>query len=298
MKTLPSCICILGLAGLASTASGQLMDQIGADDGTNIDTSNILANQIFEASFSVYNIAVVDDYDNPSGTPAGRVEMAVGGWNGYAGIDGISGMQANMYSSDAAAGTSLVGDVASLDVAGTPVGSPDWAFAGYDVIGVDGIMAQNAGMNYVSLIPTNEFGVNGQTGVGIGFTGDLNSWQANPNGGFGFGAIQIVASNAAIRVLSGSSDPCDQPLGNCPNDIAGPNGGPDGLVAVDDILSVIGTFGECGDGTFRPIGDVDGDCCVNVDDLLAIVGAFGEDCLPRGACCFGCLLYTSPSPRD
>ena len=37
------------------------------DDSTNIDLANILANQIFEASFAQYNISVTDDFDNAGG---------------------------------------------------------------------------------------------------------------------------------------------------------------------------------------------------------------------------------------
>jgi hypothetical protein len=152
-------------------------------------------------------------------------------------------------------------------------------------------MANQAGTNYVGLIPNNEYGVNGQTGMAIGFVGDLNGWQCNPGGGFGFGPIQVMPNNMAMRVLGGSSDPCDQALGNCPYDITGPNGEPDGYIDVNDVLGCIGTFGEVGDGTSRPLGDVDplpsGNCYVDVNDLLAIIGAFGGDCLPVGACCYG-----------
>jgi len=75
-------------------------------------------------------------------------------------------------------------------------------------------------------------------------------------------------------------DPCDLPLGSCPEDVDG-----DSMVAVGDILAIVGNFGDCGDGTYRPVGDVDGDCCVSVSDLLAVVGAWGNDCTPVGACC-------------
>jgi len=76
-------------------------------------------------------------------------------------------------------------------------------------------------------------------------------------------------------------DPCDLPLGECPEDVDG-----DMVVAVGDLLEVVGTFGDCGDGTYRPAGDVDGDCCVTVSDVLAVVNAWGNDCVPVGACCF------------
>ncbi len=292
MKTLPSCLCIFGLAGLA-TAGGAaaLMDQIGPDTGADIDTSNMLANQIFEASFSVYDIACVDDFDNPTGMPAGGVDLVMGGWNGYVSVDGVAGMQVNFYTDENAAGASLAGDVASQDYAGSPVGDPNWTLAGYDLVGVSGMWSLNTGMNYVALIPINEFGVNGQTGAAISFVGNLEAWQANPAGGFGFGPLQLMPNNIALRVIGGSSDPCDIPLPACWGDITGPMGVPDGLINVDDVLGVIGSFGQVGDGTSRPLGDIAplpaGNCEVDVDDLLAMLGVFNGDCLPRGACCFG-----------
>ncbi|MBT6282147.1 MAG: hypothetical protein HOJ00_02030 [Phycisphaerae bacterium] len=76
------------------------------------------------------------------------------------------------------------------------------------------------------------------------------------------------------------ADPCDAPIGFCPEDVDG-----DSVVAVGDVLAVVGNFGDCGDGTYKPIGDVDGDCCVTVSDLLAVVGSWGNDCTPIGACC-------------
>ena len=76
------------------------------------------------------------------------------------------------------------------------------------------------------------------------------------------------------------NDPCDFPLGDCPEDVD-----ENGLVAVGDILAAVGNWGDCGDGTYRPLGDVDGDCCVTVADLLQIIGAWGDNCMPAGACC-------------
>jgi hypothetical protein len=83
----------------------------------------------------------------------------------------------------------------------------------------------------------------------------------------------LIPAGAAI-------DPCDLPLGNCPEDVDG-----SGLVAVGDILATVANWGDCGDGTYRPLGDVDGDCCVTVADLLQIISVWGNDCTPTGACC-------------
>jgi hypothetical protein len=78
----------------------------------------------------------------------------------------------------------------------------------------------------------------------------------------------------------GFPDPCDSPLGACATDVTG-----DGNVDVADLLGVIDNWGDCGDGTYRPIGDVDGDCCVDVIDLLQIVSEWDIQCVITGACC-------------
>ncbi len=283
---------LIGVAALASgaTAGGVLMDQVGDMSGTDIDTSNILASQYFEAAYSVYDIAAIDDFDNASGQAASAVSAVVSGWNGYAGIDGVTGVQGNFYLAVEDAAANLVG-YASADGGVTPVG--DWTGQALgDLITLEAVFALSPGLNYVALIPVNEFAVNGQTGVAASFIGDLQCWQANPGGGFGMpGNWQVGTNNLAYMVLGGDGNPCDVPLPNCPADVSGPNGEPDGLVAVDDVLAVVGTFGQVGDGTFRPMGDCFpnpyGDCAVTVDDLLTVIGAFGDDCRPRGACCFG-----------
>jgi len=93
---------------------------------------------------------------------------------------------------------------------------------------------------------------------------------------------------AAFTVGGGGSDPCDDALpGPCAEDLDG-----DGAVAVSDVLIVIGSWGQMGDGTFRPEGDCaplpNGDCYVDVADVLGVVGAWGADCAPPpvyGSCC-------------
>ncbi|HCA39126.1 MAG TPA: hypothetical protein DEO92_05550, partial [Phycisphaerales bacterium] len=96
MKTLPSCLCIFGFAAAAS-AGATLMDQVGADDGSSVDTSNITACQYFEAAYSIYSIATLDNFDNSAGSAASEAHAVVSGWNGYATIDGVSGLQVNFY---------------------------------------------------------------------------------------------------------------------------------------------------------------------------------------------------------
>lgn len=104
-------------------------------------------------------------------------------------------------------------------------------------------------------------------------TGDIELSLFKPGGASSFLVHSIIPAGDPV-------DPCDLPLGSCPEDVDG-----DGIVAVGDLLAIIADFGECGDGTYRPAGDVDGDCCVSVSDILAVVAAWGQDCTPVGACC-------------
>ena len=94
-----------------------------------------------------------------------------------------------------------------------------------------------------------------------------------PGGATSYSVSTIIPAGDAV-------DPCDLPLGDCPEDVDG-----NGMVAVGDLLAIVGDFGECGDGTYRPAGDVNGDCCITVSDLLAVVNAWGNNCTPIGACC-------------
>ena len=106
---------------------------------------------------------------------------------------------------------------------------------------------------------------NGECGIG--------SW-VNP-ALLGFPNMHILE---AIEVREAViPDPCKSPLPNCAADVD-----QDGIVAVSDVLAVIANWGICGDGTFRPVGDVaplpNGDCCVNVTDLLAVIADYGVEC--------------------
>ena len=156
------------------------------------------------------------------------------------------------------------------------------------VISMPAEMTSANGANWVSMIPGNDFATGGQTGVADTLMGDGTlGWQANPGGGFGMpGNMQQMTGEAAYRVYSGAPlDPCSLPLPEeCTGDVNG-----NMIIDVSDVLAVIGSWGECGDGTFRPAGDVapmpNGDCCVNVSDVLLVIGTWGDNCTPMGACC-------------
>ena len=285
MKNFTTCICIMGLSGVA--AADVLMDQIGPNDGTGIDVSNITANQDFEAAYDIYDIATCDDF-NGDGSEINSVEMVLGGWNGFVDASGVSGWTVNLYSGADAAGASLAGDIASQAIdAADATANPDWYDTATFLMGMAPSVQSIPGQQWIAVIPANEFGTNGQTGVGVSTVADDGTCiQANPGGGFGFGPYQAVGTAAAYRVAGGApADPCTFPLPEtCAADVDG-----DGSVAVSDVLAIIGQWGSCGDGSFRPSGDVapmpNGDCCVTVADVLAVVGSWGADCAVYGSCC-------------
>ena len=128
---------LLGAVALATGAqAGSLMDQVGANDGTDIDTSNILASQYFEAAYSIYSIAAIDDFDNSGGMSATSVAAVVSGWNGYTTIDMVSGVQVNFYVAIEDAAANLVG-YASAD--GSVNLDANWTGQAYgDLVYLDG----------------------------------------------------------------------------------------------------------------------------------------------------------------
>ena len=130
------------------------------------------------------------------------------------------------------------------------------------------VAANGAGQNSPSWLRTED----GSCGVG--------SWTNLAN--IGYPNVHYV-EEIEIAIAT-PADPCDEPLAECAPDITGPNGTPDGSITVDDLLKVIGEYGETGDGTYRPACDVapapNGDCQVTVDDLLLVIELYGDDCTP------------------
>jgi hypothetical protein len=111
----------------------------------------------------------------------------------------------------------------------------------------------------------------------------------------GFPDSQITM---CLNASPGEFDPCNAPLpAVCAADVD-----MDGSVAVSDVLAIIGAWGSCGDGTFRPTGDIapmpNGDCCVTVADVLAVVGSWGADCNVYGGCCLGDGTCTEATSMD
>jgi len=303
MKNFTTCICIMGLSGVA--AADIMWDQIGEYDGSGIG-ANIMACQDFEAGFDAYDVVVADNFTG-DGSSIDMLEMVIGGWNGFVDPSGVTGYTANLYSSDAQTGVSLVGDIDSnyVDAANVTIDA-NWTGANFLLV-LDPGVTSVAGEQLIGLIPANEYATNGQTGCADSAASDgTNAIQGNPGGGFGFGTWQAIVDADGTTPVDGAyriggymaGDPCDDALPTlCAADVD-----MDGSVAVSDVLAIIGQWGDCGDGTFRPSGDVapmpNGDCCVTVADVLAVVGSWGADCTVYGSCCYADETCADTSEAD
>ena len=286
MKLFTCASLVLGATSVLS--ADIIMDQIGPDDGTGVGT-NISGCQDFEVAFDIYDINTMDNFTG-SGEVINMVEMVLNGWNGFVDPSSVIGYTSNLHSAPSAAALDLIGDIASsyADAADATI-SATWLGIGFNVM-MPADMASAPGDNWVSMVPSNDFATGGQTGTAdcLPALGDgVLGWQANPGGGFAMpDNYQAMTNEAAYRLMSDTvADPCNSSLPEmCTADVDG-----DMIVAVSDILAIVGNWGTCGDGTYRPVGDIapmpNGDCCVNVIDLLAVIGAWGTDCTPRGACC-------------
>lgn len=300
MKNFKTCICILGLSGIAS--ADVLMDQIGDMDGTGIG-GTVLVNQDFtDAGFDVYDTSVLSDFVGDGGT-IDQVEMVMYGYlDGWTDPSAITGYRVNLYSSiDAACdpGSPLVGDIATqfIDAADATF-NPDWAapFGSY-LVTLDTELASSVGTQYFGMMVEMPYGSPGAF-VGVITQPTINGEAdtvVNPGLGFNDVCAEPAANideipvDVCYRLTSGggSADPCDQDLpAVCNADVDG-----DGSVAVSDVLEVIASWGQSGDGTYRPTGDCapmpNGDCTVDVADILEVIGQWGSDCSVYGGCCFG-----------
>ncbi len=79
------------------------MDQIGSMDGANTASGSISGSQDFDA-YGVYDIVAMDDFTIGSDMNLTSASMVLGGWNGYAGVDGVVGYTVSIFSSVEAAG--------------------------------------------------------------------------------------------------------------------------------------------------------------------------------------------------
>lgn len=272
----------------AVVSAADIIDQIGPMDGSGTGARGYVS-QDFDSVYDPYDIIAADNIEISTATTVTIVDTVIKGWWGFTDPSSITLYQLNVYTSPEAVGLNLIGDVLSLHVDPADVSLiPQWFGDGY-LISMPTDFTVNTGNYYFGIICTNQFPTYGQVGIGESLLGDgVPAIWGNPSNGFGLGTQGEILFELAYRLGNEPTiDPCDALLSDCATDIDG-----DGVVTVNDLLSIIDHWGECGDGLYRPVGDIsptpNGDCCVDVNDLLQIIGEWGwvYDCTAVGACCF------------
>lgn len=195
----------VAVCALTAFASADvIMDNIGSLDGSDL-TGGIGASQDFDA-YAAYDVVAMDAFSTDTSMNLDAASMVLGGWNGFAGLDGVTGFTVSIFSSMDAAGASIYGDVMAATFETADVNS-DWTGEGFTLITFNlGGYELAAGDYYIGITPNNAYGDNGQTGAAISSIGNGAGVQANPGGGFGFGAYQETGVNYAYR-LDGSAVP-------------------------------------------------------------------------------------------
>jgi hypothetical protein len=292
---------ILGLLIAAHTTLAEpFFDQIGPMDGSGVGSQGYLS-QEFSPPFGLYNIVAAENITIGNTATINTVDVILRGWVGFIDPSSVTNYQLNFYSSPEAAGSTLVGDVLSIDV--DPANAttvPQWQGGGF-LVSIETDFTIETGEYYFGVICANQFPNYGQVGIGESLIGDdISAYWANPANGFGSGTEGEIPFELAYRLSNSVPiDPCLDDLSSCATDLDG-----DGIITVNDLLSIIDHWGECGDGSYRPVGDISpapaGDCCVDVNDLLRIIGewAWVYDCTPTGACCFNTGVCTDEMRED
>lgn len=208
----------------ASSQAVVFMDQIGSDPSTISDFSSF--SQRNETSFQSFDSVSIDDFTITSGVTLTQVQVALRGFNGFSGPNFTNGAIQNwwvdVYSTPAAAGVSLMGDVAHVQIdpasATVQVGyASTGSFPSALVTFNTNLNIANAGTYYIGVTARVDFNTSGQVGVAAttmsgANPGGLNAIRANPGNGFGEGPTTTIRDdngapqNLAYR-LSGQPVP-------------------------------------------------------------------------------------------
>ena len=182
------------------------MDQIGSS-ASFFTGDNAYTSQVF-SDYPTYSIAAIDDFTISSGVDVTSVSAAMLGFDGFTSYSNITGYGVEIYSSAAAATSSLTGDVAhaSLGAAKATVTMPFSGDAESALVSLPVNFVLAPGTYYVAVIAAmpfadGEVGVYGSTGLTGSNPGGVNGFQTNPGGGFGLtGNTQADDADMAYRI--------------------------------------------------------------------------------------------------
>lgn len=196
-------IALLALGVAAASAAGDVVfDQIGSDPGDVITTPT--ASQFFTSTPPDPHPSDIGALDNFAVSGAGQLTQFQAVANGQSGMDtfdAVTSWTLQIYSSESAAGTSLYGDVASVNNLGATVGAyGDFYMVTLDLVGANINLADGeywiAAIPYLS-VPGEQIWM-GTTFINDGPSG-TGHYQAAPNGGWPF-TLELRDHNLAYRI--------------------------------------------------------------------------------------------------
>jgi hypothetical protein len=198
------------LSSQSGRADVVVMDQIG-NPAALIPVSATLS-QMFEPANAALSSATVDDFTLSSATSLTSVQAAMLAFNPglVTSFSSVTAWEIEIYSSQAAATTTIIGDIANVSIAPanvtiTPGIVP--SDVGSALITIPVSIALKAGTYQIAVIAqlnksVGEVGVYESSG---GFPGGLNGALTNPGGGLGLaGNIQQNGEDAAYRITAQS----------------------------------------------------------------------------------------------
>jgi hypothetical protein len=173
------------------TQAATLLDQIGPDN-TATSANQMNASQVFDAPNSVYSTAALDDFivpASPNGIKINTIEAVAGNFSGNS-LATVTSYDVSIFSSVSAALSSFVGDMGygSFAVPTSSVGP--WTsdsssrLLTFDMSSINIVLP--AGTYFLSVIPHLDYSQYGQSGIFQSTIGASDSYQVNPDGGFGF----------------------------------------------------------------------------------------------------------------
>jgi hypothetical protein len=205
--------CFVAFSCQFGRADVVVMDQIGPN-GSDLQNflGDVSLSQTFEPANAANSSATVDDFTLTSPTTLTSVQVAMLAFNGgtFASFAAVTNWEVAIYSSQTAAATTLIGNIADVNIAPANVTilGGFTTDTGSALITIPLAIALAAGTYQIAVIPRLDFTPFGEVGVyksSGGSPGGSNAAIANPGGGFGFtGNLSGLGVDAAYKITAAS----------------------------------------------------------------------------------------------
>ncbi|HIA72063.1 MAG TPA: hypothetical protein EYO01_05125, partial [Phycisphaerales bacterium] len=193
--------------GESDRASGifDLIAQFGDQSGSDMN-GNATISQDFEESNDAFDVAAVDNFTVTTSCYIFDIFVGLRTFNGCD-VNSIIGYHINIHSTLDSAQTSMTGNFASVyvDAAGAYhqlLSNGDYFLYFHESLGapLDSIPILIPGEYWLSVVPVNNFSLNGQTAITNSTIGEADAFAINPEEGFGVGPIWNLSSALSYTI--------------------------------------------------------------------------------------------------